>query len=194
VDVCETGAPQLFVARTRDLPFTLGCALKMAAAYTSPITDSGVNRLCKLTAIHSQIQVGDEQSGCSEFCRRLPAKLPCWRAGMGPADPAGGSILQFNPAEPWPQRVSRVRAWIAGAVVLLGCSSGLITVDVITRAIFERGVVERFELSGYALVGARTAARLNPSQGPRLSAYGCMSSGHVGRTGLIAEARGFDLS
>jgi TRAP-type C4-dicarboxylate transport system permease small subunit len=47
-------------------------------------------------------------------------------------------------------RISRWLAWIAGAAILLGCG-GLITIDVITRAIFRRGVVESFELSGYAL-------------------------------------------
>ncbi len=57
------------------------------------------------------------------------------------------------PEEPWPQRVSRVLAWIAGALILFGCS-GLITLDVITRMIFRRGVVESFELSGYAFAAA----------------------------------------
>ena len=54
------------------------------------------------------------------------------------------------PPEPWPQRVSRILAWVAGAVVLVGCS-GLITIDVITRFLFKRGMVESFEISGYAL-------------------------------------------
>ncbi len=57
------------------------------------------------------------------------------------------------PAEPWPQRISRILAWIAGALILFGCS-GLITIDVITRFVFRRGVVESFELSGYALAAA----------------------------------------
>jgi TRAP-type C4-dicarboxylate transport system permease small subunit len=47
-------------------------------------------------------------------------------------------------------RITRWLAWIAGATILLGCG-GLITIDVVTRAIFRRGVVESFELSGYAL-------------------------------------------
>jgi TRAP-type C4-dicarboxylate transport system permease small subunit len=54
------------------------------------------------------------------------------------------------PPEPWPQRVSRLLAWAAGAIILVGCS-GLITIDVITRYFLKRGVVESFEMSGYAL-------------------------------------------
>jgi len=54
------------------------------------------------------------------------------------------------PPEPWPQRISRIFAWVAGAVILFGCS-GLITIDVITRFFFKRGMVESFEISGYAL-------------------------------------------
>lgn len=57
------------------------------------------------------------------------------------------------PPEPWPQRLSRILAWIAGALILVGCS-GLISIDVITRLLFRRGVVESFELSGYALAAA----------------------------------------
>jgi TRAP-type C4-dicarboxylate transport system permease small subunit len=54
------------------------------------------------------------------------------------------------PDEPLPQRISRILAWIAGAVILFGCA-GLITIDVVTRYFFRRGMVESFELSGYAL-------------------------------------------
>lgn len=54
------------------------------------------------------------------------------------------------PPEPWPQRISRILAWIGGAIILFGCS-GLITIDVITRFLFRRGMVESFEISGYAL-------------------------------------------
>ena len=54
------------------------------------------------------------------------------------------------PPEPWPQRISRILAWIGGAIILVGCS-GLITIDVITRYLFKRGMVESFEMSGYAL-------------------------------------------
>lgn len=54
------------------------------------------------------------------------------------------------PDEPLPQRISRVLAWIAGAMVLFGCSL-LITIDVLTRFFFKRGMVESFEISGYAL-------------------------------------------
>ena len=57
------------------------------------------------------------------------------------------------PDEPWPQRVSRVLAWIAGAIILVGCG-GLISIDVVTRAVLRRGVVESFEISGYALAAA----------------------------------------
>jgi TRAP-type C4-dicarboxylate transport system permease small subunit len=54
------------------------------------------------------------------------------------------------PDEPLPQRISRILAWIAGAVILVGCA-GLITIDVVTRYFFKRGMVESFEISGYAL-------------------------------------------
>jgi TRAP-type C4-dicarboxylate transport system permease small subunit len=54
------------------------------------------------------------------------------------------------PDEPWPQRISRVLAWIGGAIILFGCA-GLITIDVVTRYFFKRGMVESFEISGYAL-------------------------------------------
>lgn len=55
--------------------------------------------------------------------------------------------------EPWPQRVTRVVAWIAGAIILFGCGA-LISLDVITRAIFRRAVVESFEISGYCFAAA----------------------------------------
>jgi TRAP-type C4-dicarboxylate transport system permease small subunit len=57
---------------------------------------------------------------------------------------------QLLPPEPWPQRISRVFAWAGGAIILFGCSF-LITIDVITRFFFKRGMVESFEMSGYAL-------------------------------------------
>jgi TRAP-type C4-dicarboxylate transport system permease small subunit len=57
------------------------------------------------------------------------------------------------PDEPWPQRVSRILAWIAGAIILIGCA-GLISIDVVTRTLFKRGMVESFELSSYALAAA----------------------------------------
>lgn len=57
------------------------------------------------------------------------------------------------PPERWPQRTSRILAWVAGAVILFGCG-GLITLDVITRYLLRRGVVESFEISGYALAAA----------------------------------------
>ena len=54
------------------------------------------------------------------------------------------------PNEPWPQRISRIFAWLAGACILFGCGA-LISVDVITRFVFKRGMVESFEISGYML-------------------------------------------
>lgn len=57
------------------------------------------------------------------------------------------------PAEPLPQRVSRLMAWAAGALILFGCGV-LISLDVLTRSLAGRGVIESFELSGYALAGA----------------------------------------
>ncbi|OYW59456.1 MAG: hypothetical protein B7Z40_21575 [Bosea sp. 12-68-7] len=59
-------------------------------------------------------------------------------------------ISRLLPDEPLPQRISRILAWAAGAIVLFGCSF-LITIDVITRFLFKRGMVESFEISGYAL-------------------------------------------
>jgi TRAP-type C4-dicarboxylate transport system permease small subunit len=49
--------------------------------------------------------------------------------------------------------LTRRLAWLAGAIILLGCGA-LISIDVVTRAIFRRGMVESFELSGYALAAA----------------------------------------
>jgi len=57
------------------------------------------------------------------------------------------------PQEPWPQRLSRIFAWIAGAFILFGCA-GLIGIDVATRALLGRGTVASFELSGYAFACA----------------------------------------
>ena len=54
------------------------------------------------------------------------------------------------PDEPWPQRVSRIFAWLAGACILFGCGA-LISIDVVTRFIFKRGMIESFEISGYML-------------------------------------------
>ena len=63
------------------------------------------------------------------------------------SDPAQEELL---PDEPLPQRGSRGLAWIAGAIILVGCAL-LITIDVVTRFLFRRGMVESFEISGYAL-------------------------------------------
>ena len=54
------------------------------------------------------------------------------------------------PDEPWPQRISRIFAWLAGACILFGCGA-LISVDVVTRLLFKRGMIESFEISGYML-------------------------------------------
>lgn len=55
--------------------------------------------------------------------------------------------------EPWPQRVTRIVAWTAGAIILFGCGA-LISLDVLTRAVFRRAVVESFEISGYCFAAA----------------------------------------
>lgn len=47
-------------------------------------------------------------------------------------------------------QVSRIFAWIAGAIILFGCCLP-ISIDVISRFIFNTTVVESFEISGYAL-------------------------------------------
>jgi TRAP-type C4-dicarboxylate transport system permease small subunit len=60
------------------------------------------------------------------------------------------AVDKLLPDEPLPQRLSRILAWIAGAIILVGCA-GLITIDVVTRYFFRRGMVESFEISGYAL-------------------------------------------
>lgn len=46
--------------------------------------------------------------------------------------------------------VSRWFAWLAGAVILFGCALP-ISIDVISRLVLGRTVVESFEISGYAL-------------------------------------------
>lgn len=60
---------------------------------------------------------------------------------------------ELFPPEPWPQRITRVAAWAAGALILLGCGA-LISLDVVLRAIFRRAVVESFEISGYCFAAA----------------------------------------
>ncbi len=47
------------------------------------------------------------------------------------------------------ERVSRWLAWLAGGIILFGCALP-ISIDVITRAVIGRTVVESFEISGYA--------------------------------------------
>ncbi len=61
--------------------------------------------------------------------------------------------MDLFPPEPWPQRITRVVAWIAGAVILFGCGA-LISLDVLLRAILRRAVVESFEISGYCFAVA----------------------------------------
>jgi len=46
-------------------------------------------------------------------------------------------------------RISRWMAWVAGAVILFGCALP-IAIDVISRAVIGRTVLESFEISGYA--------------------------------------------
>lgn len=48
------------------------------------------------------------------------------------------------------EQVSRWLAWIAGAVILVGCAVP-ISIDVVSRAVIGRTVLESFEISGYAL-------------------------------------------
>ncbi|MGE0735453.1 MAG: TRAP transporter small permease subunit [Alphaproteobacteria bacterium] len=55
----------------------------------------------------------------------------------------------------WATRLTRYLAWASGALLLLGCA-GMITLDVVTRAIFGRTVIESFELSSYAFAAAVT--------------------------------------
>lgn len=62
-------------------------------------------------------------------------------------------VDELFPPEPWPQRVTRIVAWIAGALILFGCGA-LISLDVILRAILRRAVVESFEISGYCFAAA----------------------------------------
>lgn len=59
-------------------------------------------------------------------------------------------MIDLLPPEPLLHRISRILAWIAGGTILLGCSLP-ITIDVIARAVLNRGLVESFEISGYAL-------------------------------------------
>lgn len=47
-------------------------------------------------------------------------------------------------------RISRWLAWAAGAVILFGCAVP-VTIDIVTRAVLGRTVLESFEISGYAL-------------------------------------------
>jgi TRAP-type C4-dicarboxylate transport system permease small subunit len=47
-------------------------------------------------------------------------------------------------------QISRVLAWIAGAIILAGCCIP-IAIDVISRFLFNKTVVDSFEISGYAL-------------------------------------------
>lgn len=48
------------------------------------------------------------------------------------------------------QSISRWFAWLAGAVILFGCALP-ISIDVISRALIGRTIVESFEIAGYAL-------------------------------------------
>jgi len=48
------------------------------------------------------------------------------------------------------ERVSRWLAWIAGGIILFGCAVP-ISIDVVSRAMIGRTLLESFEVSGYAL-------------------------------------------
>lgn len=48
------------------------------------------------------------------------------------------------------ERVSRLLAWVAGGIVLFGCAVP-ISIDVVSRAVIGRTLLESFEISGYAL-------------------------------------------
>lgn len=48
------------------------------------------------------------------------------------------------------ERLSRWLAWIAGGVILFGCAVP-IAIDVVSRAVIGRTLLESFEISGYAL-------------------------------------------
>lgn len=61
--------------------------------------------------------------------------------------------MRHDPLRHLVYRITRGLAWLAGAAILVGCGL-LITLDVVTRAIFRRGMVESFEISGYALAAA----------------------------------------
>ncbi|MFQ3622265.1 MAG: TRAP transporter small permease [Acetobacteraceae bacterium] len=61
--------------------------------------------------------------------------------------------MRHDPSDRLAYKITRVLAWLAGAAILVGCGL-LITLDVVTRAIFRRGMVESFEISGYALAAA----------------------------------------
>jgi TRAP-type C4-dicarboxylate transport system permease small subunit len=66
---------------------------------------------------------------------------------MSPTDP---QVQERHVIEPLPHRISRWLAWLAGAVILFG-SAVPITVDVAARYFLNRGLVESFEISGFAL-------------------------------------------
>jgi len=56
----------------------------------------------------------------------------------------------MRPAHRVTECLSRWLAWIAGAVILLGCAVP-ISIDVASRAVIGRTMLESFEISGYAL-------------------------------------------
>lgn len=60
------------------------------------------------------------------------------------------SSTETRRGEPLPQRISRWLAWAAGAIILFGCAVP-ITIDVAARYFLNRGLVESFEISGFAL-------------------------------------------
>lgn len=54
-----------------------------------------------------------------------------------------------NTLQRLPERVSRYLSWLAGGFILFGCSLP-ITIDVIARLLFNRGLVDSFNISGYS--------------------------------------------
>ncbi len=60
------------------------------------------------------------------------------------------SSTERRAGDPLPHRISRWLAWLAGAIILFGCAVP-ITIDVAARYFLNRGMVESFEISGFAL-------------------------------------------
>lgn len=57
------------------------------------------------------------------------------------------------PSDAFMGRISRYLAWLAGAIILLGCALP-ITIDVLSRFFLGHTIVESFEISGFALAAS----------------------------------------